>query len=142
MDGAGNAGDWLQVGSWHLTYGVERALMAFNTTSIGEDLTVTAARFPLHQVGGSGSGATVELRDLAQSFDEGQADWIEAKSTIPWATQGGDFRPGQVASLTTSSAPKVLTLTGTNTNTQALRTAVQGWVDTPTSNHGDWHSPR
>lgn len=129
-DAGGTVGKWIQVGNSHPTYGLERALLAFDLDAIDPGLTVTDARLELNQVGGGGSGATVELRELSQSFNETEANWTNATSGVLWTTPGGTMKPGALATVATDNTAKNLTLSGTTAQ------AVQGWVDNRTTNHG------
>ena len=131
-NGSGTSGPWIQVGTGHPDYGVERALLWFDTGAIEAGLTVTAAHLELQQVGGGGSASAIyELRTLSTSFDEREATWRHANTTTTWA-DGGDLNPGAVATFTTDATAKRHSIDGSG----QVRATVQGWVNQPNTNHG------
>jgi RHS repeat-associated protein len=133
-DGAGSPGAYIQAGSANPNYGNERSVLDFDTSAIIPGLAITDAHLDLKQVGGGGTGtAGFELHSLTKDFDETAATWNNAAGTTTWTTAGGDFSTGVLATLTTDATAKSLSLAG---SAGEVRGAVQGWVNTPSTNHG------
>src|SRR5574341_938908 len=77
-------------------------------------------------------GATTGLLDvhaLTRSFDEAAATWNRASSTTLWTRPGGDFNATAASSVTgVTNDPEWQSWTTTG--------VVQGWLTTPSTNHG------
>jgi RHS repeat-associated protein len=124
---------WLEVGDNSATYGKARAVFDAGAlpSSIPTNATVTDAHLKLWQMetDTSTSGAVYELHALTRSFTKTQATWNNANSTTTWTTAGGDYNAtaaGTVSGLTNDPNRQNLDATA----------IVQGWVTTPSSNHG------
>jgi YD repeat-containing protein len=129
----GVAQQWLEVGDNSATYGNARAVFDFGAlpASIPANAKISEAHLKLWQETTSTgtSGAVYELHALTRGFTGSQATWNNANSTTAWTTPGGDFNPtaaGTVSNLTNDPNRQNFDATG----------IVQGWVNTPTSNHG------
>ena len=128
-----------------------RAVMEFDVASaIPSGATITSARLRLNITRASSSGPfDFSLFEMLTEWGEGTSDapgnegsgtaatpgdatWIHAVSPgTLWATAGGDFDPAP-------SATTVLNEEGQWNffSTPELVSDVQGWLDTPASNHG------
>ncbi|TCC03977.1 DNRLRE domain-containing protein [Kribbella soli] len=134
--GTGNTRYWVQVGNNHPTYGVERGVFKFDTSTIKQGTKVTDARVDLFSNYGSGAGsATLDLHGLTRDFVETEATWNQAASTINWTGPGGDYDPTVLTSLTSDNNPKRLTFTS-SAQGSVLLPKIQSWVDNPGNNHG------
>jgi RHS repeat-associated protein len=127
---------WLGVGNNSTTYGVTRALAKFTTTAVPAGVTVLDTELSLWGgVGSFGTGtATYNLHKLNRSFNETVASWNNAGVGTPWTTPGGEFNAQVLASqsgFVVGDEPKWRNWKGPN-----LNAAVQGWVNTPSSNFG------
>jgi RHS repeat-associated protein len=130
--GTSNTRYWVQVGNNHPTYGAERGVFEFDTSSIKQGTKVTDARVELFSNYGSGSGrADFDLFGLNRDFVETEATWNQATSTINWTTAGGDYDPALLGSVHPDGNAQRLTFTSTG-----LLTKLQSWVDNPGDNHG------
>jgi RHS repeat-associated protein len=130
--GSTNTRYWVQVGNNHPTYGDERGVFSFDTSSIKQGTKVTDARVELFSNYGSGSGrADFDLYGLNKSFVETEATWNQATSTINWTAPGGDYDPALLGSVRPDGNATRLTLTSAG-----LLTKLQSWVDNPGDNHG------
>jgi RHS repeat-associated protein len=127
---------WLGVADDSATYGVMRTVVNYPTMAsagIPSTATVTDAELKLwgwynDGPGGVGS-ATYEAHALTQSFTPSQATWNNASSGTAWTTAGGAYSPavaGSVSGLTNDPDRQEWPVTS----------AVQGWVSTPSSEHG------
>lgn len=129
---ATNNRNWLEVGTGHPGYGDERALLEFDTSAIKQSVKVTGSRLELFEDGATGATATpVDLHALTRDFDESQATWNQAQSTIPWTRAGGDFDATVLATVSTDGQPKRVTFAS-----NGLTGKVQSWVNTAGDNHG------
>jgi RHS repeat-associated protein len=124
---------WVEVGDNSATYGTARAVFDFGAlpSSIPTNATVMEAHLKLwqEQTTTNTSGAVYELHALNRSFTRSQATWNNANSATAWTTPGGDFAPtadGTVSGLTNDP----------NRENFDATSIVQGWVNTPSSNHG------
>lgn len=128
-----------------------RALMQFDISSIpsGSIITAVSLEMNCNLVSLSGSGShTYNLHTLTQDWGEGTSFsslGLGATAVAPdatwnnsmtgggaWTTPGGDFNATSLTSLSMPLATGTYTFP-TSTN---LTVAIQGWVDTPTSNFG------
>ncbi len=126
---AGNP--WLSVGNNSGTFGRTRTVVKFpNLSSIPAGARVLDAEFGLWSVTTiPAAGATYNAHALTRTFDEATASWNRASTATAWTTPGGDYNPA-VADLVTG-----------NSNDPAWRlwyinAIVQGWVNSPSTNHG------
>ena len=135
--GPPNTRYWVQVGNNHPTYGVERGVFEFDTSSIKLGTKITDARVELFSNYGSGTGqADFDLYALARDFTEDQATWKQAESTINWTAPGGDYDSTKLlGSIRPDDNPQRLTFASTGI-TSNLVTKLQTWVDNPGDNHG------
>lgn len=122
---------WTQAGNRHAELGVERTVLAFDTSAVKQAAKVTDARLELFESQGVGSGATFDLHALTRSFVENEATWNDSSGTVPWSAPGGDLDPSPLASLSLDNRPKRVTF-----DTDAVRGTVQSWVDDSADNHG------
>ncbi|MFG2358633.1 DNRLRE domain-containing protein [Streptomyces sp. NPDC048521] len=130
----GLANPWLMVGDNSATYGTSRALAKFPALGIPSTARVVDAQmkmwgFTTVTADGSGTGtADYELRPLTRDFDEATATWQKADASTTWTTAGGD-------------AGNAVSDNGGFTNDPVqhewdMTSTVQGWVKTPSSQHG------
>ncbi|WP_075018058.1 DNRLRE domain-containing protein [Actinacidiphila rubida] len=124
---------WLEVGDNSATYGNARAVFGFGTlpSSIPSTATVMEAHLKVwqEQTTTGTAGAVYELHALNRSFTGSQATWNNAATGTAWTTPGGDYAPtanGTISALTDDPNRQNFDATG----------IVQGWVNTPSSNHG------
>ena len=133
--GTSNTRYWVQVGNNHPTYGAERGVFEFDTSSIKQGTKVTDARVELFSNYGSGSGrADFDLYGLTKDFVEDQATWNQATSTINWTAPGGDYDPALLGSVHPDGNAQRLTFA--SAANPGLLTKLQSWVDNPGDNHG------
>lgn len=125
-----------------------RALVAFDVSSIPAGATVTnvqvklfmsktvvgAKDFTLHRVTRSwNEGPTVGLSGNGATAQAGDSTWLHTNyATQFWTTPGGDFVNTASATLSIGSAYQYYVWG----STAALVADVQGWVNTPSTNHG------
>jgi RHS repeat-associated protein len=123
----------VEVGNNSSTYGTARAVFDFGAlpAAIPTNATVKDAHLKVWQeVTTTGtSGAVYELHGLTRSFTASQATWRNATSSTAWTAAGGDY------SSTVASTVSGLT-NDPNRQTFDATAIVQGWVNTPSSNHG------
>jgi len=124
---------WLAVGDDSTTYGVTRTVVNYPSMSsagIPVTATVTDAELKLWGWFNDANGsATFNAHALTQNFDPATATWNNASSGTPWTTAGGAFSAtvtGTVSGLTNDP----------NRELWPVTPAVQGWVNTPSSEHG------
>jgi RHS repeat-associated protein len=123
---------WLEVGNNSATYGKTRAALKFPTSSLPSTARVISAQFQAWSTITTNSGggqATYELHALNRDFDEATATWNNATSTTAWTTAGGDYSgtvSDTVAGVTNDPVRHWWDATS----------LTQGWITTPTSNHG------
>jgi RHS repeat-associated protein len=125
---------WLEVGNNSATYGKTRAVLKFPTTSLPSTARVIDAQFQAWSTittnsNPGGGSATYELHGLSKDFDEATATWNNATSATPWTTAGGDYSgtvSDTVAGVTNDPVRHWWDATS----------LTQGWITTPTSNHG------
>ncbi|MFF2507816.1 DNRLRE domain-containing protein [Streptomyces sp. NPDC058067] len=121
---------WLSAGNNSGTYGKTRALMKFPTADIPATATVLDSK--LYMWGAETTtgtdGAIYELHGLNKDFTETTATWNNANATTPWTAPGGDF--GATVSDTVAQVSEV------GRHWWDATSLTQGWVKTPTSNHG------
>ncbi len=126
---------WLSVGNNSSTYGVTRTVVNYPTMAsagVPAGATVTDAELKLwgwFNANTGGGSATYEAHALTQNFDAATATWNNASSTTAWTTPGGGYSAtvaGTVSGL--SSDP--------NRQEWPVTSVVQGWVGTPSSEHG------
>lgn len=123
---------WLSVGNNSTTFGATRAALKFPTTSMPPTARVISAQLQAWSTITTNTGggrATYELHGLNRDFDEATATWNNATSTTPWTTAGGDYAgtvSDTVASVTNDPVRHWWNATS----------LAQGWITTPTSNHG------
>jgi RHS repeat-associated protein len=123
---------WLSVGNNSATYGKTRAVLKFPTTSLPSTARVINAQVQAWSTittNTGGGSATYELHALNKDFDEATATWNNATSTTPWTTAGGDYSgtvSDTVAGVTNDPVRHWWDATS----------LTQGWITTPTSNHG------
>jgi RHS repeat-associated protein len=124
---------WLAVGDDSSTFGVTRTVVNYPSMSaagIPSGATVTDAELKMwgwyNDTNGS---ASFDAHALTQSFDPATATWNNASSGTPWTTAGGAYSStvtGTVSGLTNDPNRQEWPVTST----------VQGWVNTPSSEHG------
>ncbi|MER6919120.1 DNRLRE domain-containing protein [Streptomyces spiralis] len=123
---------WLEVGNNSATYGTMRAVLKFPTSSLPSTARVISAQFQAWSTittNTGGGSATYELHALNRDFDEASATWNNATSSTAWTTAGGDYSgtvSDTVASVTNDPVRHWWDATS----------LTQGWITTPTSNHG------
>jgi len=124
---------WLAVGDNSTTYGVTRMVAQYPSMSsagIPAGATVTDAELKLWGwYNNSAAGATYDSHALTQSFDPATATWNNASSGTAWTTAGGSHSStvtGSVSGLTNDP----------NRQEWPVKSVVQGWVNTPSSEHG------
>jgi RHS repeat-associated protein len=123
---------WLEVGNNSGTYGTTRAVLKFPTTSLPSTARVIDAQFQAWSTITTNTGggqATYELHALSRDFDEATATWNNATSTTAWTKAGGDYSgtvSDTVAGVTNDPVRHWWDATS----------LTQGWINTPTSNHG------
>jgi RHS repeat-associated protein len=124
---------WLSVGDDSATYGVTRAVVGYPSMAsagIPADATVTDAELKLWGwYNDAAAGATYEAHALTQSFDPATATWNSASAGTAWTTAGGAYSSttlGTISGLTNDP----------NRQEWPVTSAVQGWVTTPSSEHG------
>ncbi|MFF3911723.1 DNRLRE domain-containing protein [Streptomyces sp. NPDC001848] len=124
---------WLEVGDNSSTYGNARSVFDFGAlpSTIPSTATIMDAHLKLwqEQTTTGTSGAVYELHALNRSFTQSQATWNNANSTTAWTTAGGDYNAtadGTISGLTNDPNRQKFDATA----------IVQGWVNTPSSNHG------
>jgi RHS repeat-associated protein len=123
---------WLSVGNNSGTYGKTRAVVKFPTTSLPSSARVIDAQVQMWSTittNTGGGSATYELHPLTKDFAETSATWNNATSTTPWTTAGGDY------SATVSDTVAGVTNDPVRHWWDAT-SLTQGWINTPTSNHG------
>jgi RHS repeat-associated protein len=132
---------WLGVGNNSTTYGKTRTLVKFDASAVPTSATVQDVEVNLwHPItaGTNGTNGTYNLHKLTKAFNETAASWDKATSTTAWANKGGDYSATVLASVTglnNGQEPKWRTWRPTPTN-GSLRSTVQGWVTTPSTNLG------
>ncbi|MER6354763.1 DNRLRE domain-containing protein [Streptomyces sp. NPDC001634] len=124
---------WLEVGDNSSTYGNARTVFDFGAlpSTIPSTATIMDAHLKVwqEQTTTGTSGAVYELHALNRSFTQSQATWNNANSTTAWTTAGGDYNAtadGTISGLTNDPNRQKFDATA----------IVQGWVNTPSSNHG------
>ncbi|WP_052433356.1 DNRLRE domain-containing protein [Streptacidiphilus carbonis] len=124
---------WLEVGDNSATYGTARSVFNFGAlpSSIPTNATVSEAHLKLWQfeTDTTSSGAVYELHGLTRTPAISQATWNSAATGTGWTAPGGDY------SSTAASTVPGLTDDPNRQNFDAT-SLVQGWVTTPSSNHG------
>jgi RHS repeat-associated protein len=132
LSNSGTAEPWLEVGDNSSTYGVARSVFDFGALSqVPSGSKVLDAHLKVWQESTTtnSTGAVYELHGLTRSFTGTQATWNGAATGTAWTTAGGDF------SATVGGTVSGLTNDPNRQNFDAT-SIVQGWVNTPTSNHG------
>jgi len=126
---------WLGAGNNSSTYGVMRTVVNYPSMAsagIPSTATVTDAELKLwgwYNDNTGGGSATYEAHALTQSFDPATATWNNASSGTVWTTAGGAYSStvsGTVTGLTNDP----------NRQEWPVKSVVQGWITTPTSEHG------
>ncbi|MGW0998335.1 golvesin C-terminal-like domain-containing protein [Streptomyces sp. NPDC002523] len=123
---------WLEVGNNSATYGKTRAVLKFPTSSLPSTARVISAQMQAWSTittNTGGGSATYELHALNRDFDEANATWNNATSSTAWTTAGGDYSgtvSDTVAGVTNDPVRHWWDATS----------LTQGWITTPTSNHG------
>ncbi|MFE6647552.1 DNRLRE domain-containing protein, partial [Nocardioides sp. NPDC057772] len=119
------AGDrtWVQVGNNSATYGDERAVFGFDTSTINRRVKVMSASFELWKSSGAGTTATYDLHEMTSGFVEKEATWQRASLAQDW-TDGGAYKATAVASASLNNDPDRVAF-----DTTGLKAAVQGWID-------------
>lgn len=132
------------------SFGVRRALLQFDLSSIPAGSMVNSATLELNltKSAGPGGGITVGAYRVTASWGEGtsstgtgggagstadDATWLHRfYDTTPWTTNGGDFF-GTASTMTVVDNP-----TGIKTfpSSAAFISDVQGWVNNPAGNFG------
>ncbi len=123
---------WLEVGNNSATFGKTRAVLKFPTSSLPSTARVIDAQMQAWSTittNSGGGSATYELHGLTKDFDEATATWNNATSSTAWTTAGGDYS-GTVSD----------TIAGVTNDPVRhwwdATSLTQGWITTPTSNHG------
>ncbi|MGA5026522.1 DNRLRE domain-containing protein [Streptomyces griseoincarnatus] len=121
---------WLSVGNNSGTYGTTRAVLKFPTTGIPSTATVINNRMFLWgaETTTDTDGALYELHALTRDFNETQATWSNATSTITWSSAGGDMSPA-----VSSTVGRVADVGRREWDATSL---MQGWIDDPAGNKG------
>jgi RHS repeat-associated protein len=122
---------WLSVGNNSSVYGVTRSVINFPAmTDIPSTAQVVDGRVALWSAGMTGNAqATYEAHGLTKDFAETSATWNNATSTTAWTAAGGDYTStvaGSFSPITNDPARRTFPITS----------LAQGWVTTPSSNHG------
>jgi RHS repeat-associated protein len=124
---------WLEVGDNSGTYGTTRSVFSFGAlpSSIPTSARVSEAHLKVWQfeTDTTSSGAVYELHGLTRTPTTSQATWNSAATGTAWTTPGGDY------SSTVASTVAGLT-NDPNRQTFDATSIVQGWVNTPSSDHG------
>ncbi|MFF3871359.1 DNRLRE domain-containing protein [Streptomyces sp. NPDC001978] len=121
---------WLEVGNNSTTYGKARAALKFTTSDIPTTATVLESRLFMWgaETTTDTDGAIYELHGLNRDFNETQATWNSAATGTAWTTPGGDYS-GTVSDT-------VAQVSEVGRHYWDATSLTQGWVKTPTSNHG------
>jgi hypothetical protein len=120
---------WLEVGNDSSVLGKARAVIKFPSLSpVPASARVQEALLTLWSTQANNEVAAYEAHALTKDFDEATATWQRASTATAWATAGGDF--------TAAAANTVSQLVTPARHNWDLTSMVQGWVTTPTSNHG------
>jgi RHS repeat-associated protein len=114
-------------------YGDTRGLVKFGSiTGIPTDAQVTRAQLRMwntYLYPGTDTDEWVDVHKLTRAFGETTATWNMANSTTAWTTPGGDYEPTPLSGFNGfTNDPEW--------ETWDVRNAVDGWIDTPTSNYG------
>lgn len=126
---------------------LRRAMLRFNLSAIPPGSTITSVSLKVYMAQTSGGAQNCTLHRVTESWGESSSFAFGGGGTNPepgdttwkyrfwpttlWATQGGSF-------VATASATKSINGVGfwTFTTVASLVADVQGWVNTPSSNHG------
>ncbi|WP_203919134.1 DNRLRE domain-containing protein [Rugosimonospora africana] len=132
LSNSGTAEPWLEVGDNSSTYGVARSVFDFGALSqvpAGSKVLDAYLKAWQETTTTGTTGAVYELHGLTRSFTGTQATWNSAATGTAWTTAGGDF------STTVGGTVSGLTNDPSRQNFDAT-SIVQGWVTTPSGNHG------
>ena len=109
-----------------------RALVQFDLSGVPAGATITNATLRMPAIGGTGAFDIGAYR-LTESWDEGDgtagsgATWRDRSAGVAWGSDGGDFDPTAVDTITAST---------TGNNDLDITSLVQDWVDGTSANHG------
>jgi RHS repeat-associated protein len=122
---------WLSVGNNSSVYGITHSVIKFPAmTDIPTTAKVVDGRVALWSAGMTGNAQAVyDAHGLTRDFDETTATWAKANSTTSWTTAGGDYTStvaGSFSPITNDPARRTFPITS----------LAQGWVSSPSSNHG------
>jgi RHS repeat-associated protein len=124
---------WVAVGNNSATFGVTRAVVKYPSMAsagIPATATVTDAGLKLWGWFNDGDGsASLVAHNLTRNFTPSTATWNNAASGTPWTTAGGTYDNTALSSVTGLTNDP-------NRQLWPVTPAVQGWVDTPSSQHG------
>ena len=126
---------YLGAGDNSRTYGVTRAVIGFPSMAsagVPADATVTSAQLKLwgwYNYNTGGGPASYEAHALTQGFDPATATWNQAAAGTAWSTPGGGYDTAAAGTASGLGADPAR-------DSWPVTTAVQGWVTTPTSQHG------
>ncbi|GAA2401209.1 hypothetical protein GCM10010404_68750 [Nonomuraea africana] len=115
----------LQVGNTATTLGNTRAVVSFSdfADKVPAGAEITGASLSLWEASTTGSGVSLDAHKLTKSFDE-SATW-----TSPWASQGGDYDPTALASLSPITATP-------GWRRWSITETAKAWRADPATNHG------
>ncbi|MBN1808021.1 MAG: PKD domain-containing protein [Planctomycetes bacterium] len=117
-----NAGDWSA-----------RIAIRFDLSSIPAGSTVTDVELQLYGWNIYEAGTT-NMYETTADWDEAVAAWRDRTAAADWAADGGDFSATLLSSLTTAGNEDNSWLVwGSTANFVSV---VQGWIDSPSTNHG------
>ncbi|MEV2273045.1 DNRLRE domain-containing protein, partial [Nonomuraea africana] len=115
----------LQVGNTATALGNTRAVVSFGdfADQVPTGAEITGASLSLWEASTTGTGVSLDAHKLTKSFDE-TATW-----TSPWASQGGDYDPTALASLS-----GITTMPGWRR--WSITDTAKAWRADPATNHG------
>jgi RHS repeat-associated protein len=130
IQSAGAGQRWLTVGNNSPTYGKTRTALKFPTADLPTTATVLESRLFMWgaETTTDTNGAIYELHGLNRDFDETTTTWNNANATTAWTAAGGDIS-GTVSDT-------VAQVSEVGRHWWDATSLTQGWVKTPTSNHG------
>lgn len=124
-----NGKPWLSTGIKSSTYGTTRSVMDFTklNSKVPAGAQIERAELGLWGFYSWNTGAQINVHKLNTEFNETEATWNNATATTTWS--GGDYSTPALDHLdTVTNDPRWHWWDTTS--------AVQGWVNDPTSNHG------
>lgn len=109
-----------------VTLNPRNSLIRFDLTPVPANSLITCAALLLSQTSAPEAGQIIEIHRVITNWIESEATWNQHAAGLPWATPGGDFDPGAVATFVPTTTNHIVSITS----------LAQFWTDNSAANFG------